>query len=258
MRFLTKGEKITGNLAKVQVLEELTLLLENTQEYLKILDVGCVGPQPLEFWSPILSNQKYCSKFKLFGVDIEKIEVAKDIVKQKGWHIELRTLNAYNLTRVFPRNYFNIIVSTNVLEHIKYVEGFLREIYEELKKDGYVFLTFDSAYYSRRWINIGKPVASLKRIGMKILDALGKEKYHDKPLYDYELEPLFGKMGFVVMDKRFYNIHPLKEIHNHKILKRKNTLLMKWKAFEDSLNDDIGFINQNQAYFMSLYYKLKK
>jgi len=244
-----KGE-ITGNLAKVQVLEELSEILSNNNKKMKILDVGCVGIIPFEIWTPLLSNSKY--DFDLYGVDIQGIEKAKEIIKRQGWkNVQIMQCSGYDLSKSFQKDYFDIIVSTQVLEHIKYIILFLKNIYDVAKEGGIIFLTLDSAHYPR---NFG-----IKRLVMRILDFLGKEKYHNIPLHDYDIEQIFDKIGLKVIDKRFYNINPLKEIHNHKVSSElKNNILQKWKNLEDLLNKDIEFINNNKNYFMGLYYKLKK
>jgi len=43
---------LTGNVAKVKVLEKLHDHIANASG-VEILDIGCVGPQPLAFWEPL-------------------------------------------------------------------------------------------------------------------------------------------------------------------------------------------------------------
>jgi hypothetical protein len=62
---------VTGNVAKVKVLHELHHLILN-RPTLSILDVGCVGLQPLEFWEPLLAS--YASHFRHTGIDIQGIK----------------------------------------------------------------------------------------------------------------------------------------------------------------------------------------
>lgn len=88
---------------------------------------------------------------------------------------------------------------------------------------------------------------------------MGKEEYYDTPLYDIELDHLFEDLGFKIVDRRFYNIHPLKEIHNHRILpSSKNEILKIWKELEDLLNMDVPFVSRHKRYFLDIYYKLQK
>ena len=88
---------------------------------------------------------------------------------------------------------------------------------------------------------------------------MGNETHYDLPLYDYQVEKLFTQYNLRVLDKRFYNIHPLKEIHNHKVTEPlKNEFLKRWLALEDLLNQDRELIEQNKHYFLGLYYHLQR
>jgi len=254
-------ERLTGNTAKIQVLEELSMTLEkNTGDNVKILDVGCVGRgQPLDLWRPLLSNPDYSSKFKLWGIDTQGIERAEQFLQERGWGtVELRQASAYELQHLYPGDFFDTAVSTQVLEHIKYPSKFFDNIYQVTKKDGYVYLTLDSAHYPRKITDDGLR-ALLRRIRGRVWDALGREGYHDVPLYDTQVETLCNAAGFQVVDKKFYCLHPLKEIHNQKVSDSlRNKMLSYWKELEDLLNSDKEFIEGNKHYFMALYYKLRK
>ena len=121
-----------------------------------------------------------------------------------------------------------------------------------------MYLTLDSAHYPRKMTGGGLRTL-LGRARVRVLDTLGREGYHDVPLYDNQVEELCKAAGFQVVDKRFYCLHPLKEIHNQEVSDSlKDKMLLQWKELEDLLNSDKELIEGNKHYFMALYYKLKK
>lgn len=252
MDLTTVNVQIDGNLAKVEVLTNLFYLLENTDNNLRILDVG-VGPY-LNFWKPLLETNR---NFELYGIDIAGIEKAKEEFKDYK-NVKLMQLSGYFLSEKFGPNFFDVIVSTQVLEHVFMLKKFIDQIYQTAKINGHIFLTLDSAHYSYRSAN-AKLIMKAKQLIMKILASIGYEDHYNVPIYDYELEQLFHLNNLKIIDKRFYNIDPLKAIHNHKIsLHRKNEFLMNWYLLENLLNEEKNFIAENKNYFMGLYYHLQK
>jgi len=135
----THENPLTGNLAKVQVLERLASLLENTpaQDVLKVLDVGC-GDLNLWYGSSIIS--KYGYKLDLYCTDIDsnKLKQANNIIAKQKWNdiVKVRSVSVYELSKVFTSETFDVVVSTQVLEHLKNVKKALVEIYKVLKRGG--------------------------------------------------------------------------------------------------------------------------
>lgn len=246
----------SGNLAKDYVLKQLVRLLE-TDPHPRILDVGCVGLQPLQFWFEIL--QLHGEKFSLHGIDVDGIEKAVEIARQNDWgNVHLQKGSAYTLSRQFGENSFHILVATQVLEHLAQWKQFLQESYRVVKPGGHLFLTLDSAHYEKPYPP-DHPAKLFKNIIKKILSALGQEKHYEIPLYDRELEGAFQTTGFKILEKRYYNIHPLKEIQNHKIeVETRRQFAEKWASLEDWLNDQGCAQRGLQHYFMDLYYHLQK
>jgi len=93
----------------------------------------------------------------------------------------------------------------------------------------------------------------------KILASFGKERFYVRPLYESEMTNIFEKVGFKIRDKRFYNIHPLKYIHNHLVsLMNKNKIIMLWKELEEELGKDPTVIDKGRQYFLTMYFEVQR
>lgn len=142
---------LTGNLAKVQVLERMMSLLEKTRQKLRMLDVGC-GNLNLWYGSSIIP--KYAHKLSLHCIDVgfKGINEANSVIKRQKWDNVVKTqlLSVYELSKVFKEESFDVVVSTQVLEHLKHIKRALTEIHRVLKPRGLAFFTLDSAHYRRR------------------------------------------------------------------------------------------------------------
>jgi len=242
---------LTGNTGKVHVLEEIRKLLVKAKKPLNILDVGVVGPSPLEFWQTILSKKTLASKLRLTGVDVRGLDRAEAVAKRNRWNVRLLKSSGYELTKHFEKNSFDVIVSTQVFEHVKNHRLFLSQLKTVLKRGGIAMITFDSGHFNEGF--------SFAALAARILSTIGIERYRDVGVTDAKTETILKELGWMVMDKRFYNIHPLKEIHNSKISTRlKDSFMARWKHLEDFLNTDKPFIKANKHYFAVLYYKLGK
>lgn len=241
---------ITGNTAKVKVLLELAARLNDRSRFLRILDIGCAGPQPLQFWEPIL--QTY-NNLKLVGIDVQGIETAKEVVRKHDWkHVRLRQGSGYHLTRLFPTDSFDVVVATQLLEHIARPLQFLQEVVAVLRPNGELFLTLDSAHWKSRFA-LHHPRRLIKNVVKKALALAGNERHYDLPWYDSEVINFVQKAGLHVIDCRYYNLHPLKSFHNHVVpLEKKNEFMKCWFDLEELLN---GFVDQDKKrFFMGLYF----
>jgi SAM-dependent methyltransferase len=107
----------------------------------KILDYGC-GVKPYEY---IFEN--YIEQY--VGIDVGTNPNA-DIIIQPGENLN------------YKNDYFDFIISSQVLEHVENVEQYMNECFRVLKKGGYVFLSTHgtwqyhaSPYDFNRWTYIG-------------------------------------------------------------------------------------------------------
>lgn len=246
---------LTGNLAKVRVLEDLIEELPRGEGRARILDVGCAGPSPLNLWEPFLASPE-APPIEIHGVDVDPagVEAVRKLAQRRGWSqiARLEVGSAYDLPRLFPTGAYDAVVSTQVLEHLARPAEFLAGAAGALKVGGACYVTFDSGHFPPHdpgW----------KVLARRVLVALGKERYHERGLTESEVEGMARACGMTTVETRFYNLHDLKRIHNHEVsADRKNRLAETWMELEDFLNDDRAFIESGRHWFAGIYMKLRK
>lgn len=144
----------------------------------KILDVGCASGW---FLSQVV---KTFPKSQCYGVDIYRDAILYG--KKKYSKIIFKTADAHSLP--FPAQTFDVVICTEVLEHIKNPEIALLEIRRVLKKNGQAVIELDSGsiLFSVVWyfwkltrgsvwshahlhsFTVGKLERMLKKTGFKI------------------------------------------------------------------------------------------
>lgn len=241
---------MTGNLAKVQIIEELEKrFMAEPDRRFHILDVGITGPTPLNFWEPLFRYEN----FSLVGIDVDE-ESIEDLKKQElpKQIKKLETVSGYDLEDAYDAGSFDIVVSTQVLEHMKYPEKFLSAAFGVMKSGGELYLCYDSGDFDRGH-------SHLKELAKDIVVFLTRsERYHDKDVPSADARQMLLDAGYRVVDQRPYNIDPLKAIHNHEVPKEKqDAFLKKWKELEDWLNDN-GHAGKHLGRYMGTYFKAVK
>lgn len=95
----------------------------------KLLDIGC-GDATLVY---LIDKEKGGD---LYGIDNNQlaIKLAKEKMIEKKFHANLKTANCYDLP--FPDNYFDYIISSDVIEHLERPKAMLREAKKKLKNEG--------------------------------------------------------------------------------------------------------------------------
>ncbi len=174
---------------------ELELIIRineiKTPKLIKILDIGC-GDGALFY----LFNQEYdTNNFELYGVDSS--EIALNIAKEKNSDVHFEISDAYNLP--FSDNTFDLIVSSDVIEHLLYPE----KMFTEMKRVGKL----------GSHVLIGTPI----RYTENPLDGAHQKEYFSTEFYDF-------------IAKFFENI---KIIQSHELIYRllynKKLSVLKWK-----------------------------
>jgi len=251
---------VGGNVAKVKVIHELHRCLSSSAPGTpaSILDIGIVGPQPLEFWQPLLDA--YPRHFSLTGVDVWGIDRARQVVQQGGWEkqVTLHQGSGYALQELFAPDAFDFVVATQVLEHVAQLPRFLQQVVTVMRSGAEGFFTIDSAHYQSRF-DVRFPVRLAKNLAKKGLSLAGNERHYDLPWADHEVVSLYERAGLKVLDCRYYNLDPVKFIHNHIIPEgRKNAFMKLWFDLEEFLNNDEAIARQLKHLLMALYVHVAK
>lgn len=147
----------------------------------KILDAGCGCGLGSWIWA---NN----------GADyIEAYDFSKEALNfaQKNYSsqkIKFRQLD-FNIEKIPRTNYFDIVCSIEVIEHLKNYNFYFRNIYHSLKKGGILFLTTPNALLSPQ-----------------------NNQFHIKEFTPQELEELLKKYDFEIIEKYGLNVNKVSQI----------------------------------------------
>ena len=132
----------------------------NTEETM-VLDIGCGHG-----WYPLHLIEKWQLKGHITGIDISShnITLFQNEIKKRGYSEKLSAsvANAENLP--FPDNTFDIVYSTESLEHIESTDKFFSEAGRVLKSGGKLIITTPSGPMHRFWISIFWIPLKIKRL----------------------------------------------------------------------------------------------
>ncbi len=102
------------------ITDNLVQISNGTSNNLQVLDAGC-GSKP---YAEIIAKLG-C---KYFGIDVSMVPNTDGIISDSG---------KFNM----PESNFDIVLSTQVLEHVEYVQNYLSECRNSLKDNGYIILS---------------------------------------------------------------------------------------------------------------------
>jgi SAM-dependent methyltransferase len=247
---------VTGNVAKARAIEELHHLLDAHPDA-DVIDVGVVGMRPLEFWEPLLLTHP---SLRVTGVDVADIERARVVADQRGWgdRVSLLHGSGYALAELFPPASFNVLVATQVLEHVSRLPLFMRQVGAVLRSGGQAFFTVDSAHFRSRF-DPRYPLRLAKNLVKKGLSFVGDERHYDLPWLDREVASAAERAGLEVQVCNYYNLAPLKLIHNRLVpTEDKNAVLRRWLELEEALNESERVRLAARHMFSALYFQVTK
>ncbi|MGI0022297.1 MAG: class I SAM-dependent methyltransferase [Nitrososphaeraceae archaeon] len=235
---------ITGNTAKMMVIERLKEITAKKDKVV-ILNVDCGD---LNLW---IDAGFDFSNLIIHGIDMDgkTLEIAKQNAKnlaKDSFYIYQAKIN--ELPSLFNFK-FDIVVSTQVLEHLKDLESSFRSI-RAIMKDGSVGLfTLDSGYYKPRISLIGRWLAYLFRLKRRFGNS-----FYVRPLKEEILQMNLEAAGLELVNVKHYALDPLKYIHNHLLpAYKQDKFASEWKRLEDLLNEDREVIEKIKHNLMALY-----
>ena len=213
----------SGNTGKARIQRDV-LALEKPHS---IIDVGAVGTGPLDLWRHMPLD---ALPHRVVAVDSDSEGVER--ARQLDLPIELVVANGYELRRHVPEASFDIAICTQVLEHVARPVDFLREIRIALRPGGTLWLTADSAHFSKShhwdplWKRLLRPAAARFR-----------EAYYDFGLTEQQLRQSLTKAGFEVIKLWHCNLDPLKPLFRDLPDAQKSRFMDAWLAFEEELSE---------------------
>lgn len=229
-----------------------SLILEHVKDTspCSILDIGCRWGNDLQKVATINAD------INIFGVDIcsDAVKVASKKL-EKNQNVYLCQAKGEDLP--FKDNYFDIIFSSEVIEHIEEVGKFVEEVHRVLKNHGVCIITTPSRFNSTHLI--GKMIPSpFKKYLRKYVYYINPGKPDVTPhVYEYtprDLKQLFEKNGFrvgrIIGGTLRVPVWPLFE--------RFLFLLFVWKCLDRLINHLPWGINLKQNFVMEAIKLSKK
>jgi len=165
------------NRSILKLIEEYKTSKNIANDQINILDFGCGrGRSVLK-----LKIEGY----NIFGVDVDSLPInnAKKLYEHYGFNVKqlLSEIDVNNRT-LFPDNYFDIVFSIQVVEHIQHIETFLNEIARITKPSGINYHIFPFKYHYKE-----------QHLGMPLIHWLPKNKLRKNLI---QLMVLFGVEPF--------------------------------------------------------------
>lgn len=148
--YLVYGETSRSRLGFFLALLKKQLYRQRAKKYVRligksgrILDVGCAN-------CSLLMSLKPLGAYKLYGVDIKDLGINYQSLEVKFQEGPLEKIN-------FPRNFFDLVILDNLIEHVPNPKFFLKKVYRILKPGGWVVGTtpnihsIDALLFGRYW-----------------------------------------------------------------------------------------------------------
>jgi len=133
----------------------------------KIIDLGC------GYGNIIQAIKKRYPKKKIIGVDISPVRIK--FLKEKYSKDKFLCRDVVNTK--LKKDFFDLIISTQVIEHLKDDKKFINEIGRIMKKGGYVYI---SSVIKKPWA-----VYKYRNKGKFVLDPTHEKEYkHEKEFLD--------------------------------------------------------------------------
>lgn len=227
-------ESLPGSSAKLRLALDLAALASQ-RGCIRVLDVGCAGPEPLNLWRPFIPIRE---RIELVGVDVAGLDRTEARARELGLDIELREASASSLGAAFGDAAFDAVVSTQVLEHLHDWREAIGEIGRILRPDGMVLMTCDSGDVGmtrgkqarlsakRAYATLRRRVPALEKAG----DSFVSGEW-ERGLQTNELAEALRAAGLEVERLERYCLHCVKTAQRH----AGSATRLLWLSMEEAL-----------------------
>jgi SAM-dependent methyltransferase len=174
-----------------------------------ILDIGCGDGSFLHMLNLRLSQEKIShDKFEYFGIDGDK--GYKNMIEERGGNFINGDI--IRLEKLMSKLSFNLVVASEVIEHVDETDVLITSIKRVLRPDGLIYLTTPNlaAWHSRIMLMCGYQPLSTEVSNLK--GDFGKgvlwKKYYDKPIHHLRIFTFKAMREFV----EFHDLKIVKSI----------------------------------------------
>tara|TARA_B100001123_G_C15291794_1_gene1017721 strand:+ start:1531 stop:2274 length:744 start_codon:yes stop_codon:yes gene_type:complete len=117
-------------------------IVDTVKEKKILLDIGC--------GTGLNANYLKEKGYEIYGIDVSQIAIDK--FNEKGFKGKIMDISQ---TLDFKENFFDVVFASEVIEHISYTEGFLKEIKRILKPKGILYIsTPNSSFWPYRILSL--------------------------------------------------------------------------------------------------------
>lgn len=233
-----------------EILHRLILEHVRGNPHCFILDVGC------RWGDDLCKIVAVNADTNIFGIDtcFDALKVASRKL-EKARNVNY-VLQAKGEASPFRNNSFDIIISSEVIEHIERVEEFIKEVYRVLKNQGVFIISTPSRF---NYVSlIGKIIPHrFKKFLRKFVYYLPQGRDENPHVREYtpgELKELFKKNGFEVK----YIIGGVLRVPLWPLFERFSFLVLIWKCLDRFIDKFPGGINLKHNFVMEAEKIIKK
>jgi SAM-dependent methyltransferase len=234
----------SGNTGKYRIQRDLLRLIEPTT----VLDVGALGTgktEVLDLWRDLPLSEM---PLTIVAADISPQHIER--AKALGLPITCEQASGYDLVSSFGEASFDLVITTQVLEHIVKPQVFLDQIGLVLRPGGRLWATCDSGHFSST--HAGD--APWKRWARPIADRF-TDRHHDSGLTETEVRSLVSLAALEVDEVMHCNLDSLKLMKNELSEAESQVLIPLWYEFEEALR--LAGFNRPE-YFRAIYVSAHK